>query len=55
MLLMHNKEDLTRDQDIKDKFYWVDFELDNREVQQKICKEDQQVNPSNKRIFFDRI
>lgn len=41
---MHNKVDLMRDRDIKDKSYLDDFELDIQEVQQMICMEDQQVN-----------
>ncbi len=35
-----------RDQDIEDKSCLDDSELDNQEVQQMICKEDQQVDLS---------
>jgi hypothetical protein len=41
---MHNEADLRRDPDIRDKSYLDAFELDNQEVQQTICMEDQQVN-----------
>jgi hypothetical protein len=46
MWLIHNKEDLMRDQDIEDKLCLDDFELDNQEVQLMICRVDQQVNRS---------
>ncbi len=35
-----------RDQDIEDKLYLEDFQLDNQEVQQMICRVDHQVNRS---------
>ncbi len=43
---MHNEQDPTKDQDIKDKSCLDDFELDNEEAQQMIGKEDRQVNLS---------
>jgi len=43
---MHSEQDLMRDQDIEDTSCLDDFELDNQEVQQMICKEDQQVDLS---------
>jgi hypothetical protein len=46
MWLIHNKEDLMRDQDIEDKLCLEDFELDNQEVQLLICRVDQLVNRS---------
>jgi len=43
---MHSEQDLMKDQDIEDKSCLDDSELDNQEVQQMICKEDQQVDLS---------
>lgn len=46
MLPLHNEQDWMTDQDIKDKSYLDNYLLDNQEVQQMICKEDQQENLS---------